>query len=359
MPSAPDRVELRQFQAQPDIQHQPDRRAVGGDAGLVAQQRPAGVLRGLHLQRADVGLAHLDFRAQHELALVGVHHRLVARLGGVQHAARAADRGDAEGAGQDRGVAGGAGLLDRHAGNARGCASRATRPDPGGGRAGWRRAGIGGAATSPSKRGEQPAGEILHVGEALAQVGVADAAHAVVQFAGDALHRGLGGNAAADHLGDPAQPAGIGGDQAVGFQHLARGRGVLAAAAVAARRRRSARPGRAASARPRRSGAPVRRRDSRRAGAAGRAAGRAARPGRWRCRWSAACRRTRAARWRRRPPARRRWRRWPAASRPAAWRRFPARRLPPRCSGAALRFCTASTPSVRPARRTGTASIEA
>ena len=94
------------------------------------------------------------------------------------------------------------------------------RPQPPGQQdgAGWHRR----ARRVAGQRGQQPAGQILEIGQPLAQVGIADPAHAVVHFAGDPLHRRLGRQAAADHLGDALQPAGIGGDQAVGFQHLAR-----------------------------------------------------------------------------------------------------------------------------------------
>ena len=72
------------------------------------------------------------------------------------------------------------------------------------------------------QRGQQPVGEILHVGEAFAQIGVADPPHPVMQLAGDTLHRGLGRHAAADDVADAAQPAGIGRHQPIRLQHLAR-----------------------------------------------------------------------------------------------------------------------------------------
>ena len=42
------------------------------------------------------------------------------------------------------------------------------------------------------KRGQQPASEILKVRQSLTQIGVGDAAHPVMQFAGHPLHRRFG-----------------------------------------------------------------------------------------------------------------------------------------------------------------------
>ena len=207
-------------------------------------------------------------------------------------------------------------------------ASPAVRPAQAAGRAGSRPAAPPAAALA-GERGQQPAGQILDVGQPLAQIGIGDAAHAIVQFAGDTLHRRLGGQAAADHLGDAAQPAGIGGDQPIGLEHLAR-RGPPSAAWPSGRRR-SARPallhplGRvvqppssAAGSRP--AGARPGRRH-------------AGRPVRWRCRRRAAHRRRPAAR-SRRPLRRHPPRRSPPAVRPAASRRSPVPPPPPRCRGA-------------------------
>ncbi len=126
-------------------------------------------------------------------------------------------------------MAGRAGFLDRHAGDAAGVPvqqfCRAQAPGQQDRTLRHRRTG-----NFAGQRGQQPIGQILHVGEALAQIGVADAAHPVMQLAGDTLHRGFGGQAAADHLRHAAQPPGIGGHQPVGLQHLAGGVDVRRAA---------------------------------------------------------------------------------------------------------------------------------
>ena len=66
-------------------------------------------------RRERIALLHLGLRPQNELPLVGVQHRLVARLGGVQHPPRPAQSGKPQGARQNGGVPGGAALLDHHA----------------------------------------------------------------------------------------------------------------------------------------------------------------------------------------------------------------------------------------------------
>ena len=82
---------------------------------------------------------------------------------------------------------------------------------------------------SPVQRAKQPTRQILQVGKPFAQIRIGYAARAVVQLAGDALHRRFGRQAAVDHLGDPFQPTGIGRDQAIGLKHIARCRSVRTA----------------------------------------------------------------------------------------------------------------------------------
>ena len=212
-------LELRQFQAEADIEHQLQRNAVGGGGRTPAPVRQFGEFGVAGLLRADVGLPHLGFRPQDELAFIRIDHGIVALFGTVQHATQTADGGDAQRAREDGGVAGGARFLDRHAGDPAGLPiqqlgrTKAPREQD-------RALGHGRARNFAGQRGQQAVGEVLHVGEAFAQIGVADPAHPVVQFAGDALHRGLGGRAAADDVADAAQPAGIGGHQPVRLQHF-------------------------------------------------------------------------------------------------------------------------------------------
>ncbi len=114
----------------------------------------------------------------------------------------------------------GTGFLDRHAADAGGVpVQQLGRPQPAGqqDRAGRHRR----ARPVTGQCRQQPAREILQVGQPFAQIGIGDPAHAVVQFASHTLHRRLGRQTAADHLGDAFQPAGIGCDQAIRVQHLA------------------------------------------------------------------------------------------------------------------------------------------
>ncbi len=73
------------------------------------------------------------------------------------------------------------------------------------------------------QRLQQPVREVLDVGEPLAQIGIGNVAHSLAQLARNALHGSLGRQPAADRLRDPAQPAGIGGEQPRRVQHVARG----------------------------------------------------------------------------------------------------------------------------------------
>ncbi len=209
------------------------------------------------------------------------------------------------------------------------------------------------------ERRQQPAGEVLEVRQPLAQIGIGDAAHAVVQLAGHPLHRRIGRQTAADHLGDAPQPAGIGGDQAIGVEHLARCRSRPRRRQARPARRRSARRDPAASGAPRRAAAPVPPPGRRPADGTGADGCRAAPPDRWRCRRPASHRRTRAAPWRRRPPATPSDAPLAASTSASSIATVSSSSTSSAAYSRGVRFCTATTPSVRPARRTGTASIEA
>ena len=113
-----------------------------------------------------------------------------------------AHRRQTEGTRQDCGVTGGTGLLDRHAGDARGVpVEQLGWPEPASEQDGAGR--HGGARLVAVQRAKQPTCQILQIGEPFAQIGVGYPAHSVVQLAGDALHRRFGRQPAVDHLGDP------------------------------------------------------------------------------------------------------------------------------------------------------------
>ena len=241
-------------------------------------------------------------------------------------------------------MAAGAGLLHRHAADAGGvpveqfgrsetpgeqdCAGRHLR-----------------ARLVAGQRAQQPSREVLQVGQPLAQIGIGDAAHPVVQLAGDPLHRRLGRQPAADHLGHAFQPAGIGRDQAIGLQHVARRRHFRAAGQIVRHAGDQLVETLLHALRRLRAGARVRPAGCRRAAAPGGGGSRAARPDRWRCRGPASSRRRRAGSWRRRLPPPRRRRRPTPGPRRAASPRFPIRPLRHRrsCAGCG------SAPRPRPA----------
>ncbi len=110
-------------------------------------------------------------------------------------------------------------------------------------------------ATSPGQGLLQPVGEVLQIVKPLAQIGVGDLHHAALGLVAHLLHRCFGGEAAAHRLGDPFEPAAVGGEHPVGLDDVA----VLAGAKPAAgvdepidRIAASPRPpGAAARARPR------------------------------------------------------------------------------------------------------------
>ena len=76
----------------------------------------------------------------------------------------------------------------------------------------------------------QPVGEVLQIVKPLAQIGVGDLHHAALGLVAHLLHRCFGGEAAAHRLGDPFEPAAVGGEHPVGLDDVA----VLAGAEPAA-----------------------------------------------------------------------------------------------------------------------------
>ena len=67
---------------------------------------------------------------------------------------------------------------------------------------------------------QQAVGEILNVEYAFAHIGVGDLGHARAGIAQRLCDRGVGGQARADALANPGQPAAVFGEHAVGLQHL-------------------------------------------------------------------------------------------------------------------------------------------
>ena len=69
---------------------------------------------------------------------------------------------------------------------------------------------------------QQPVAQVVEVGVALADVGIANLGHALAGIQQDALHRRLGGQAAVDGFADPLEPAAVLGEHAIGLEDLER-----------------------------------------------------------------------------------------------------------------------------------------
>jgi hypothetical protein len=67
---------------------------------------------------------------------------------------------------------------------------------------------------------QQAVGEILHVQDAFAQIGIGNLGHAGTGIAQRLGDRRIGGKARADPFADTGQPAAVLGEHAVGFQYL-------------------------------------------------------------------------------------------------------------------------------------------
>ena len=125
-----------------------------------------GLHRVPHLQGAGVGAADFGVGPKDDLAFIGVHHRLVPSLHRVQQAAYAAERRDAEGAGQDGGVPPGAALLDGDAADAAGVPfQQLRRAEAPGDQDGATRDGD--HARLLVQRGQQTLGQVLQVRQPL------------------------------------------------------------------------------------------------------------------------------------------------------------------------------------------------
>ena len=77
------------------------------------------------------------------------------------------------------------------------------------------------AARLADQMPQQAVGDVVEVDQPLAQIGVAGVPDPDPGLLLHPAHRGLGREAGADRLADPAQPAGVLGEHAVGLEHLA------------------------------------------------------------------------------------------------------------------------------------------
>ena len=213
--------ELRQVDRQAGIHHQVDLDAVLALGRLLAQfpveflpARPEAHLLGIG--RFEVGL-----RAQVDRALVAVDDDGVAVFRHRDGALGLAGDGNAHGARHDDDVAGDGAVLQHQAAQllARiveqfGSAHRAGDDD---GVLGQCRGDIVG--TAPHQHAQQAVGEVVEIAHPLAQIGIGHVHHARAHVALHLLDRRLGRQAVAHRLFQPAHPALVVGEHAVGFEH--------------------------------------------------------------------------------------------------------------------------------------------
>ena len=74
---------------------------------------------------------------------------------------------------------------------------------------------------APHQLPQQPVGEIVEIAHPLAQIGIGHVQHAGAHVALHLLDRRFGRQAVADRLFQPAHPAAVVGEHAVGFEHVA------------------------------------------------------------------------------------------------------------------------------------------
>ena len=162
---------------------------------------------------------HDIFRGtHHHLRIVAVDDDRVARFDPRQHVGRAADDRNVERACHDRHVTERRAFLEDEAAQTRAVVveqlgrSHVARDDD---HVVGLRARVGRRASGETQ--QQPVGQVLQIGEALADVGIGRLAHARPHVVEGALHARLGGEARVDRLAHAIAPAAIVDEHAEGF----------------------------------------------------------------------------------------------------------------------------------------------
>ena len=177
-------------------------------------------------QEADlvgVGVDDVGGRAQVHLARHGVDDGGIAGIDPLHDAARLPDGGDAQRLGDDGNVALRAAVLDDEPAQTPAVVVEQLSRAHGArhqNRVGRQRRGLVGAGDAAGQDAQQPVGQIVEVALALAPIGVVLAQHARAGRVLHALDRGLGGKPALDGLAQPALPALVVGEHAVGLEHV-------------------------------------------------------------------------------------------------------------------------------------------
>ena len=155
--------------------------------------------------------------------MLAVQGDAVAGLDLGERAGHPADHRDVERLGDDRDMGGQGALLEDHAAQPRpivfqklGGAQRTGHQDELARQ--HRRVG---QQAAPGEVHQQPVGQRIEIGQPLLEIGIGDMRHAQPGLLLDAAHRGLRRETGADRLAHVAPPAGVMGEHAVGFQHLA------------------------------------------------------------------------------------------------------------------------------------------
>ena len=215
--------EMRQVDQQAGVDHQRDRLAVLGDAWLVAQRAVLRLAAGAQLDALAVGDLDVGRRPQMHVAGRAIDDDGVAGIDEARDVFDLADRGDAERPRNDRDMRGRAAFLqDQAAQLAAVVVEQRRRPH----RAGDQDGVVGQLLARrrvvlAHELAHQPIAEVVEVVQPLAQIRIGDAHHAGAGVGLHALDAGLGGEAGADRLAQPMQPALVVGEAAVGVEHLA------------------------------------------------------------------------------------------------------------------------------------------
>ena len=216
------RCQMRQVDQQAGIQVQRDAHPVPADRRSTDKPGMGLGALGPHRQALFERAQGVFRRANEDLTIVAVDQNHIQRVDDVKRIGTAPDDRNAEGPRHDRDVAGRRPLLHNDGAEALLLIiKQLRRPD----RAGDEHDVIGqrahgGLRPLAGQVEQQARGQIVEIGHPLAQIRVRDAGHARRCVVAHPLNRRLGGQAGLDGLLDPAHPAAILGEHAVGLEDV-------------------------------------------------------------------------------------------------------------------------------------------
>ncbi len=198
-------------------------RPVPGIGGRLPQPRELGAELGAYLDAGVDRVDHVRSRAQEGFAVIGVDDHRIALRDPVAKALQAADAGNVQGAGDDRGVAGGGTLLQQDSLQLGAIVlQQVGRPEVPGDQDGVVRK-LAWAVSGAGQVSEKPVVQVLQIMQPLAHVGIARLAETGPVLGAHPLDRGLGGQARPDGFRQRMVPALALGQHAVGLEHLVGG----------------------------------------------------------------------------------------------------------------------------------------